>query len=226
MDIKTIDENYRALEQQSQATVQALTAVAAKLQTAAKAGDPNAREWLLDLKEVALSFRDEQNQVRDLLRALHGFVENQVAADQQHQQQIVQAQQQVQQAQDTAQAAQNQAQQAQAAAQAAQAQAAAQAAAQQQQQNLQAQGYATPANTPPVQYQQPAPPQVQYVQAAPPPVQYVAPAPAYYPPPAYGYGYGGGYYGGGFFGSGFGEAMVIGAEIGIADAVIDDLFWY
>jgi hypothetical protein len=219
VDIKTIDENYRALEQQSQATVQALTAVAAKLQTAAKAGDPNAREWLLDLKEVALSFRDEQNQVRDLLRALHGFVQNQVAADQRHQQQIAQAQQQVQQAQDSAQAAQNQAQQAQAAAQAAQAQ----AVAQQQQQNLQAQGYATPANTPPVQYQQP---QVQYVQPAPPPVQYVAPAPAYYPPPAYGYGYGQGYYGGGFFGSGFGEAMVLGAEIGIADAVIDDLFWY
>lgn len=225
MDIKTIDDNYRALEQQSQATVQALTGVAAKLQNAAKAGDPNAREWLLDLKEVALNFRDEQNQVRELLRALHDFVQSQVAADQAHQEQIAQAQQQVQQAQDSAQQAQNQAQQAQAAAQAAQA---AQAAAAQQQQNLQAQGYATPANTPPAQYQQPVQP-VQYVQAAPPPVQYVAPiaaAPAYYPPPAYGYGYGSGYYGGGFFGSTFGEAMMIGAGIGLADAVIDDLFWY
>lgn len=208
MDIKTIDDNYRALEQQSQATVQALTAVAAKLQNAAKAGDPNAREWLLDLKEVALNFRDEQNQVRELLRSLHDFVQSQVSADQAHQEQIAKAQQQVQDAQSSA-------QQAQAAAQAAQAAA-------QQQQNLQAQGYATPANTPPAQYQQP----IQYVQAPPPPVQYVAPAPAYYPPPAYGYGYGPGYYGGGFFGSTFGEAMMIGAGIGLADAVIDDLFWY
>lgn len=205
MDIQTIDESYRALESQSKQTVQALTAVAAKLQVAAKAGDQNAREWLLDLKEVALSFRDEQNQVRDLLRALHGFVESQVEADRQAQQQVQQAQAQVQQAQNQAQQAQNQAQQAQAEAQQVR-----------NQQNLQAQGYPMPQNTPAQQYQQPAPPPVQYVQPA--PVYY--PAPAY---PAYGYGYG---YGGGFFGSGFGQAMVLGAEIGIAEAVIDDLFYW
>jgi ABC-type transporter Mla subunit MlaD len=217
VDVQTIDSNYQALEQKSQATVQALTAVAAKIQNAAKAGDPNAREWLLDLKEVALNLRDEQGQVKELLQALHAFVEGQVEADRQYREQLAQAQQQVHLAQNQAQAAQSQAQAAQSQAQQAQA-------AQAEQQSLQAQGYATPANTPPVQYQQP--PQVQYIQAPPPPpVQYVAPPPAYYPPPAYP-AYGGGYFGGGFLNSGFGQAMMMGAGFGLAENIIDDLFWY
>jgi len=43
MDIQTIDRSYAQLESQSQQTIQALTALAQKLQTAGQAGDQNAR---------------------------------------------------------------------------------------------------------------------------------------------------------------------------------------
>lgn len=35
------------------------------------------REWMLDLKEIALAIQAEQNQVTALLQALHGFVARQ-----------------------------------------------------------------------------------------------------------------------------------------------------
>ncbi len=78
MDIETIDQEYNQLQQQAQQTTSALTALAQKLQAASSAGNNEAREWLLDLKEVALQIRDEQNQVSNLLQALHGFVANQL----------------------------------------------------------------------------------------------------------------------------------------------------
>jgi hypothetical protein len=77
VDIQTIDQSYEQLQQQSQQTVQVITALAQKLQAAANAGDQNAREWLLDLKEVTLGFQQEQNQVTLLLQAIHSFVANQ-----------------------------------------------------------------------------------------------------------------------------------------------------
>lgn len=77
MDIETIDQNYQQLQQQSQQTVAAITALAQKLQAAANAGDQNAREWLLDLKGITLGFQQEQNQVTLLLQAIHNFVANQ-----------------------------------------------------------------------------------------------------------------------------------------------------
>ena len=77
MDINTIDQNYNQLQQQSQQTVQLITALAQKMQTAAAEGDEKAREWLLDLKEITLGFRAEQNQVSLLLQAMHTFVANQ-----------------------------------------------------------------------------------------------------------------------------------------------------
>ncbi|HXL61406.1 MAG TPA: hypothetical protein VN959_12195, partial [Mycobacterium sp.] len=42
-----------------------------KLSTAAAAGDQNAREWGLDLKEIALAIRDEQSTTTGLLQAIH-----------------------------------------------------------------------------------------------------------------------------------------------------------
>jgi hypothetical protein len=78
MDIETIDRNYQELQDQGQRTAQALTTLAQKLQRAAEAGDVNAREWMLDLKEVALEIRAEQTQVGGLLQSLHGFVANQL----------------------------------------------------------------------------------------------------------------------------------------------------
>jgi hypothetical protein len=83
MDIETIDQNYQQLQDQGQQTARALSELAGKLQRAAEAGDMNAREWLLDLKEVALEIRTEQSQVGALLQSLHGFVGNQLQNQQQ-----------------------------------------------------------------------------------------------------------------------------------------------
>lgn len=77
MDIQTIDNQYRQLQTQSQQTVQELRALAMKLQGAAQAGNQDAREWFLDLKSIALAIQSEQNQVANLLQALHNFMDNQ-----------------------------------------------------------------------------------------------------------------------------------------------------
>jgi len=79
MDVQTIDRQYQQLQAQSQQTVQELQALAGKLQAAAQGGDQQAREWLLDLRSLALSFRSEQDQTANLLQALHGFVANQMS---------------------------------------------------------------------------------------------------------------------------------------------------
>ena len=89
MDVQTIDQQYAQLQGQSQQTGQALQMLGAKLQAAAQAGDQQAREWMLDLRELALALRSEQDQVSNLLQALHAFVanaaqmQNQAAAPQQ-----------------------------------------------------------------------------------------------------------------------------------------------
>ena len=85
MDIQTIDSNYNQLQSQAQQTVAEIKQLALKLQTAAQAGDPNAREWFLDLKSIALAIQAEQNQVSNLLQSLHNFVEAQQAQAQQPQ---------------------------------------------------------------------------------------------------------------------------------------------
>ncbi len=83
MDIQIIDNQYRQLQSQSQQTVQELRDLAMKLQGSAQAGNQEAREWLLDLKSIALAIQAEQNQVANLLQLLHNFVENQNQAMQQ-----------------------------------------------------------------------------------------------------------------------------------------------
>ena len=79
MDIATIDSEYEQLEAKSQQTIQLLTALANKLNAASAAGDQNARDWMLDLKEIAIGVRDEEAQTTQLLQAIHSFVANQVA---------------------------------------------------------------------------------------------------------------------------------------------------
>ncbi len=76
MDVETIDQSYAELEQESQQTVQAISTLAQKLQVAGDAGDGNARCWLLDLREIAVSLRDEQTKVAGLLQSLHDFTVN------------------------------------------------------------------------------------------------------------------------------------------------------
>lgn len=77
MDVQTIDQQYQQLESQAQQTIQGIRDLAGKLSTASQAGNQDAKEWLLDLKSVALAIQAEQNQVGLLLQALHGFVANQ-----------------------------------------------------------------------------------------------------------------------------------------------------
>ena len=86
MDVQTIDQQYQQLQGQSQQTGQALQTLGGKLQAAAQGGDQQAREWLLDLRELALAFRAEQDQVGSLLQSLHAFVANEAQAQAQYQQ--------------------------------------------------------------------------------------------------------------------------------------------
>ena len=80
MDAQTVDQNYAMLEQQAQQTTQSIQTLAGKLQAAATAGDANAREWLLDLKEITLGVQQEQNQTTLLLQSIHSMVDNHVQA--------------------------------------------------------------------------------------------------------------------------------------------------
>jgi ElaB/YqjD/DUF883 family membrane-anchored ribosome-binding protein len=84
MDTQTIDQEYSQLQTEFQDVANTIQALAQKLQTAADGGDQNAREWLLDLKQIALDVKDEQMQVNNLLQAIHQYASNQ-------QQQFVQA---------------------------------------------------------------------------------------------------------------------------------------
>ena len=76
MDIQTIDNAYAQLQQQATQASQRFERLAAKLQAAAQNGDQNAREWMLDLREIALAVQAEENQVGALLQAMHGFAVN------------------------------------------------------------------------------------------------------------------------------------------------------
>jgi len=78
VDPQTVDQNYAQLQQQGQQTTALIQALAGKLQAAAAAGDTNAREWMLDLREVALGVQQEEGQVSLLLQSIHSMVDNHV----------------------------------------------------------------------------------------------------------------------------------------------------
>jgi hypothetical protein len=78
VDPETVDQNYAQLQQQAQQTAAQIQGLASKLQAAAAAGDPNAREWMLDLKEITLGVQQEQGQVSLLLQSIHSMVNNHV----------------------------------------------------------------------------------------------------------------------------------------------------
>jgi hypothetical protein len=78
VDPQTVDQNYAQLQQQAQQTAAQVKTLADKLQAAAAAGDPRAREWMLDLREIALSIQQEQGQVSLLLQSIHSMVDNHV----------------------------------------------------------------------------------------------------------------------------------------------------
>jgi ABC-type transporter Mla subunit MlaD len=70
MDTPDVDREYDRLEQSARQTANHIKALSQKLSDAAAQGDPNAREWNLDLREVAAALRDEEQQMRALLNAL------------------------------------------------------------------------------------------------------------------------------------------------------------
>jgi hypothetical protein len=80
VDTDTVDRQFSALQQQAQQTASLIAALAGKLSTAAAGGDPNAREWGLDLKEIALAIRDEQSTTTELLQAIHALIDSHVSA--------------------------------------------------------------------------------------------------------------------------------------------------
>jgi hypothetical protein len=77
MDIQTIDQQYSQLQNSSQQVEQELKELATKLQAESTSGNQQAREWVLDLKEIALAIQSQQQQTMNLLQAIHGFVANQ-----------------------------------------------------------------------------------------------------------------------------------------------------
>lgn len=77
MDPQVIDQQYGQLQQQAQQTAGGISMLAEKLKAAAQSGNQDAREWMLDLREIALAIQAEQNQVTALLQALHAFVAGQ-----------------------------------------------------------------------------------------------------------------------------------------------------
>ena len=71
MHTEALDQQYADLQQRSQQTAALFQVLAAKLTAAATAGDQNAREWQLDLREIALAVRDEENATSTLLQGIH-----------------------------------------------------------------------------------------------------------------------------------------------------------
>jgi hypothetical protein len=90
VDPETVDNAYAQLQQQGQQTATLIQALASKLQTAAAAGDANAREWMLDLKEIALGVQQEEGQTSLLLQSIHSMVGNHVQGGPPQQQQYQQ----------------------------------------------------------------------------------------------------------------------------------------
>ena len=78
MDPETIDQNYAQLEQEAQQTTQLIQTLVGKLQAAAGTGDQNAREWLLDLKEITIGVQQEQGQTSLLLQSIHAMIDSHV----------------------------------------------------------------------------------------------------------------------------------------------------
>jgi hypothetical protein len=80
VDVATVDQEYEQLQQESGVLTQAIQDFAGKLQSAGAAGDAQAKDWVLDLKGIALQIQQEQLQMQALLMALHDFVSNTLQA--------------------------------------------------------------------------------------------------------------------------------------------------
>ncbi|RZD16395.1 MAG: hypothetical protein EVJ46_05030 [Candidatus Acididesulfobacter guangdongensis] len=72
MDTAIIDQEYQKLQNATDGVEQTIKELAAKLKQARDAGNDNAKEWILDLKEIAVAVQSEQNQMISFLQTLHG----------------------------------------------------------------------------------------------------------------------------------------------------------
>jgi predicted nucleic acid-binding Zn-ribbon protein len=77
MDIQTIDQQYNQLQQEAQQVAQGIQTLAQKLKAASDSGDQNAREYLLDLRELAINIQQEQQQVMAVMQSVHQAMQNQ-----------------------------------------------------------------------------------------------------------------------------------------------------
>jgi len=77
VDIQTIDQQYNQLQQEAQQVAQGIQVLAQKLKAASDNGDQNAREYLLDLRELAMNIQQEQQQVMAVMQAVHEAMQNQ-----------------------------------------------------------------------------------------------------------------------------------------------------
>jgi hypothetical protein len=74
MDTATIDQAYQQLQTEFQDVAKTVQTLAEKLQAAEQAGDANASDWLLDLKQIAMDVKDEQTQANLLLQGIHAYI--------------------------------------------------------------------------------------------------------------------------------------------------------
>ena len=77
MDQDTVDREYERLQQQSNRTADLLRQLGDKLAQRAAQGDPAAREYGLDVGEIALALRDEEQQFKRLLEELDRMADQQ-----------------------------------------------------------------------------------------------------------------------------------------------------
>ncbi|MGH3570506.1 MAG: hypothetical protein ACRDUW_01545 [Pseudonocardiaceae bacterium] len=82
MNPETIDSEYAKLQREAEQVGQAVQVFSQKLQAAASAGDVNARDYLLDLKSIALQVQQEQLQVQALLQAMHDLTVSHLSSPQ------------------------------------------------------------------------------------------------------------------------------------------------
>ncbi len=76
MDIATVEQQYNQLQMEAQGVSQGLQSLATKLKAAADSGNTDAREWLLDLRELAVNIQQEQQQTMTVMQSVHQAVQN------------------------------------------------------------------------------------------------------------------------------------------------------
>lgn len=81
MNLEVVEQQYQQLQAEAQGVSQALQALAAKMQ---QGGDknPDSKEWMLDLKQLALNIQQEQMQVMAVMQAMHQAVQNDMVSTQ------------------------------------------------------------------------------------------------------------------------------------------------